>query len=97
MRQPRCVRPPRLRRALTWTALALATLLLALVAYGALALATLTLFTLLFEPSGHPPLPAAPPHWYTVAFAVLCPLAALSLALVVVRVAWRRRRRQAVD
>lgn len=78
------------KQLLTWVARALVTLLMAAALYIGLAFATLYLFSELFEGSGHPPLPDAPEHWYFLAFAVFCPLVALSLALWIVT--WVRRK-----
>lgn len=77
-------------RLLTWVARALVTLLMAAALYIGLALATLYVFSKLFEGSGHPPLPDAPENWYFLAFVVFCPLVALVLAVGIVTLARRK-------
>jgi TRAP-type C4-dicarboxylate transport system permease small subunit len=78
------------KQLLTWVARGLVTLLMAAALYIGLAFATLYLFSVLFEGSGHPPLPDAPENWYFFAFVVFCPLVALSLAVWIVT--WVRRK-----
>lgn len=78
------------KQLLTWAARALVTLLVAAALYIGLAFATLYLFSVLFEGSGHPPLPDAPDSAYFLAFVVFCPLVALLLA--VRSVTWVRRK-----
>ena len=81
------------RQLLTWVALALATVLVAASLYVGLAICALYLFALLFEPSGHPPLPAAPDGFYPIAFLGICPLLACGLSLWLVT--WLRAKAQA--
>lgn len=97
LRTARGSRQRPLRRLLRGIALLLVAVVAAAATYVTFAMATLGLFSWLYEGSGHPPLPNAPEWLWIATFAVAGPLLSLALGAAAAGFLRRRFRRRMDD